>query len=270
MAKGTYIAKKKHAYKRKGIYRKKRVVAMAVHRNFAIQRNVFPTLPSIMRVSLRAHRQAIDDTPILGAVDGYYIPLWLPGIFANMAGTPTWAGGLLQLAQIYCKFVVKGARINFKVQSLGQGAGNTNVDFITVVLSTTEATQLDGISSLSQYEQFNTMPSMRRKMLSTAQGGAPFISDYRAVDVLKFANMPLTQASSFLRTYSAGVNITGPSTAEAASLPCFGVGSFWTSGTGIVQIRSELTIDYDVEFSEIGELWPVITSQPTLSFSQRT
>lgn len=226
-------------------------------------------LPSTMKLTLRGTEKIIVTQAIGFGYDSFFYPLYFPGMFKDCtAAPPKFAGGFLQLMQIYNKAYVKAVRVHCRMYGINTG-NNTNINVYTVFLGEEQAGSLGSITSNDEFEQFSNTWQAKKFYLSNAFGKNSYHSDYRTLDISKFcAGWPRTNENMIYRAVSG--QITTPSNTEAITYPCYCVTTNNAAGTEAQDIGMEFTFDFDIEFSELNPLPQKIGDLITPTWARRT
>lgn len=223
-------------------------------------------LPSTMKVTLRAVDN--NDVTLLAAAgyDGYQYPLYFPGLWKDNVGTPAFAGGFLQLMQLYSKAYVRRVRIKTRCMAINNGT-NANLNIYTFVCSENQANTLGALTTLAEFQDSSNTYLAKKHYLSTFTGGYAYCQETRSVDFGKYTGIGDTNANLIYRSGSG--QITTPSAGEALTYPNYVIVVKYPNGTASQNVSFEHVMDVDIEFRELGSLPQQITSLVSTSFARR-
>jgi len=254
-------------------YRKRRSVfrATGISRNrYTVSaRKMHMPLPATMRLTLRGTEKNIVTQATAFGYDSFFYPLYFPGMFKDCtAAPPKFAGGFLQLMEIYNKAYVRAIRVHLRMYSINVG-GNTNINVFTTFLGEEQAIELGNISNNDEFEQYSNTWQAKKFYLSNAYGGTNYHSDYRSLDFSKFCGTwPRTNENMIYRTILG--KIETPSSAQAITYPCYCITTNNAAGTENQDVGMEFTFDFDIEFSELNPLPQLIGDLITPTWGRRT
>lgn len=226
------------------------------------------SLPNRQRVTLRCNEQVtVTYLPVSG-FDGFYYPLWFPGLWKDTAGSsPRFAGGFLPLMQLYSKAYVRGVRCHARAMAVNNGT-NCNLNLYSMIVAELHAVSIGSLSTLSSFEDASNTFLAKKHYVGQSAGGVPYTHDYRSVDLTKYQGFGKIQDNAICRTPLG--SITAPSVTEADYLPAY-VWVVYNPSSGTANdVLFEFTFDFDVEFMDLTMLPQLIANQPVLSFARRT
>lgn len=252
------------------VYRKRRISRLArpSKQRYSISaRAMHMPLPSKMCVTLRAVDNNTVSYAALAGYDAFTYPLYFPGLWKDSAGTPSFAGGFLQLIQMYSKAFVRRVRMHTRVMAVANGA-NVNLNFYTFVCSENNATTLGSITTLAEFQDNSNTYLAKKHYISAYPGGNNYVQEWRTVDVVKYTGIPSINSNYIFASYTN--SITTPSAGEAALYPNYVIVAKWPTGTAPLEVAYEHVFDFDIEFQELKNLPQQTSAFPTPSFSRRT
>jgi len=250
-------------------YRKKRVASrtLAVQKYSVSARRMHMPLPARMCVTLRCVDNNTVSLLAAGGYDAFNFPLYFPGLWKDSAGTPAFAGGFLQLIQLYSVAWVKRVRMTTRVMAVANGT-NANVNLYTYICSENIVNTLGSLTTLAEFQNNSNTYLAKKHYISAYPGGNNYVTETRSCDLTKFVGFGKQQENRIFSSYA--TSFTTPSAGEAINLPNYIVVMAYPLGTGNLDLNYEHIFDFDIEFNELKNLSQQITALSTPSWARRT
>lgn len=229
-------------------------------------RQMHMSLPNRQCLTLRANEIVPVTYNAVTDYDAFQYPLYFPGLWKDSAGVPRFAGGFIQLMQLYSKAYVKAVRCHTRMMAVANAA-NVNINVFTMVASENQANALGSISTQSEFEDGSNTTLAKKHYLSSYSGGHNYAHDFRSVSLIKYTGLPKQNENLIFR--AANGQMTSPSAGEAQTYPNFIIGVRNPPGVAVANVEYEFTFDFDIEFLELASLPQLITSIVTPTFARR-
>jgi len=250
------------------VYRRKRFASKVSRVKYSISpRAMHMPLPSRMCVTLRAVDNNYVTYTSVVSTDGFLYPLYFPGLYKDNTGIPAFAGGFLQLMQLYSQAVVKRVAMKTRMMAINN-ASNVNLNIYTMITSENNADQVATDTTLASFQDNSNTWLARKHYLSVSTGGHPYSVDYRTCDVQKFNHM--VNSNQNLIFNSTGNQFTTPSVGEARNYPCYIVVARNPLGIANAEVAYEMVFDFDIEFTGLKNLSQQISGLTTPSWTRRS
>lgn len=250
-----------------GVYRKRRT-ARATRYPSVSARKMHMSLPNRQRVTLRCNEQVTVSYLSVQGFDGFFYPLWFPGLWKDTQGVaPRFAGGFLPLIQLYSKAYVRGVRCHARCMAINNGT-NCNLNLYSMIVPELHALSIGSLTNVTSFEDASNTFLAKKHYIGQSAGGLPYTHDYRSVDLTKYQGFGKIQDNAMFRNPLG--TITAPSAGEADYLPAYVWVVYNPPGSAAAEVLFEFTFDFDVEFMDLTMLPQLIANQPVLSFARRT
>jgi len=249
-------------------YRKRRFSSKLSRSKYSISpRSMHMPLPSRMNVSLRATEVVTVSYLGTAGVDSFLYPLYFPGLWKDNTGTASFAGGFLQLIQLYSQCRVKKVYMKTRMMAINNG-NNVNLNLYTMICAENNAITLASITDTGAFQDNSNTWLAKKHYLSTSTGGHPYTIDVRSCDLTKYNGMVNSNDTLIYSNYT--TQFTTPSSGQAQLLPCYVIVAKNIAGVTTLEVQFEFTFDFDMEFSGLKNLGQQISVLPTPTFARRT